>query len=208
MLRKLFYPVGKIHKSYGKFLRWSFLSNIIISTENVISTHSMLSAINCSSTEAVISANYIGKDIVGQIGALAYMNKMGKEADKDPKKFTKYSNFFQQSAMAVECMTPIIPVYYFLPIAGVANIAKNVSFIGFGAINTKCINKISIDNNIGEIYSKIAIVNTLGSSIGMLFGLYLTAKIPDHVYRLSLLPLLAVFRIYTFNKAMNSVLDK
>ena len=47
------------------------------------------------------------------------------------------------------------------------NILSNLSSTGFGAVNAKCISKLAIDNNIMELYSKITIVNTIGSSIGL-----------------------------------------
>jgi len=82
-LKKLIYPRGKVHKNYGKYVGWSCFSNFIISIESVLSTHSMLSVVGQASTELTLSVNYIGKDIVGQIGGLYYMNKMGEKADKE-----------------------------------------------------------------------------------------------------------------------------
>jgi hypothetical protein len=40
--------------------------------------------------------NYIGKDIIGQMGGLMYMSKMGDKADKEPVKFLQYSNGIEQ----------------------------------------------------------------------------------------------------------------
>ena len=51
----------------------------------------MLSVVGKASTELTLSINFIGKDLIGQLGALTYMNKMGKKADKDPYNFIKYS---------------------------------------------------------------------------------------------------------------------
>jgi len=63
----------------------------------------------------------------------------------------------------------LIPIFpkYFLPITCPMNILSNLSSTGFGAVNAKCISKLAIDNNIMELYSKITIVNTIGSSIGL-----------------------------------------
>jgi len=133
------------------------------------------------------------------------MAKMGKKADKDSVKFLNYSNIMQQSSYMMICITPFIPEY-FLPVAGMSNILSNISFTGYGAINAKCIQKLASDDNIGEIYGKISVINTLGSSIGLVLGLGITAWCPDHSYRLALLPFLAVGRIYTFNRAIRGII--
>ena len=65
ILKSVVYPRGKVHKNYGRYVGWSCLSNMIISTESVLSTHSMLSVIGQASSELTFSVNYIGKDIVG-----------------------------------------------------------------------------------------------------------------------------------------------
>lgn len=205
-LRTLIYPSGKYHIGYTKYVGWSFLSNIVVSIEGVLSTHSMLSAISISNSEAVRTANYIGKDIIGQIGGLAYMSKMGQRADKESRKFLLYSNIIQQSSYITTCMTPFFPSH-FLWVAGGANIATNIAFTGFGAINAKCIQKLSQDNNVGEIYAKISVINTIGSSLGMMLGIGISATIPDHGTRVLLVPILGLLRTYTYRKAIEDILD-
>lgn len=203
--KKIFYPSGKFHHQYTKYIFWSSLSNMIISIESVLSTHSILSAVSTDNTELLRTANYIGKDIIGQIGSLYYISKHGQNADKNPKKFLLYSNIIQQSSFMANCITPIFPSY-FLYIAGLSNIAMNISFTSFGAVNARCILTLSTENNIGETYAKINIINTIGSSIGMIFGLYFTLLFPDHDSRLLLIPILGVLRIYTYSKAYQNLI--
>jgi hypothetical protein len=211
MLRKtihsLVYPRGKVHKNYGKYVGWSSFSNFVISIESVLSTHSMLSVVGKESSELALSVNYIGKDIVGQIGGLYYMNKMGQKADKDPVKFIKYSNSFQQSSIFMQCATPLLPLSTFIPVAGFANVAMNISFTGFGAMNAKIIQKLAEEDNVGEIYAKISVLNTIGSTLGMGIGLVIAARVPDHTMRMGLLPILAGIRIYSYNKSIEDLLD-
>lgn len=204
-IKKMIFPSGKYHNKYGKYITWSFISNLIVSSESVLSTHSMLSAVSTDNTELVRTVNYVGKDIIGQIGGLFYMSKMGEKSDKNPKKFLLYSNIIQQSTYIANCITPILP-NHFLYIAGSANVATNISFTGFGSINTRCIQILAIDNNIGEIYAKISVVNTIGSSLGMILGLYFTYLFPEHESRLFLIPILGIGRIYTYKKAIEDII--
>ena len=204
-IKKIFFPSGNYHPMYGKYLGWSCISNIIVSAESVLSTHSMLSAISTDNTELVRTVNYVGKDIIGQVGGLWYMSKMSKDADKEPKKFLLYSNIIQQSSYITTCITPMFPSY-FIYIAGISNIAANISFTGFGAINARCIQILAIDDNIGEIYAKISIVNTIGSSLGMMIGLVITSFFPDHESRLCVIPILGIARVYTYQKAIQDII--
>lgn len=203
-LRTFLYPIGKYHRSYDEYIRWSFISNVISSTEYALATHSMLHAIDTGS-ETTRTANYIGKDIIGQLGGIGYMAKMGERVDKQPSRFLLHSNIIQQVSLASMCITPFAPSY-FLPIAGCSNILSNISYIGFGAINAKCIQRLAIDNNTGEVYAKITTINTLASSIGLLIGLSITVIIPDHGLRLLIIPFLAFGRVYTFNRAISNLI--
>ena len=202
----IIFPSGKVHPKYINYVAWSSLSNVIVSMENVISTHSMLSVLGKASTELTLSVNFISKDLIGQVGALTYMNKMGKKADKEPQKFIKNSMILQQSSVFLESFTPLLPIEAFIPIAGISNIMMNISFTGFGAINAKIIPKLAEDDNVGEIYAKLTVINTIGSSLGMGLGLGVAAFIPDHSMRLCILPILASIRIYSYKKAIHDLL--
>jgi len=152
------------------------------------------------------TANYIGKDIIGQCGGLFVMAKISRGADSNPKKFLLYSNICQQLSYTLICFTPFFDPVYFLPVAGIANLMANVAFVGYGATNAKVIDKLSM-GNIGEIYAKITILSTLGSSVGMLLGLCITTIVPDHNIRLCFIPVLGAARIYTFNKGIKNLVD-
>ena len=199
-LQPLIFPQGKVHLSYPKYIKWYLFTNLISSIEHVLSTHSMLSVVGTHSN--ILPINYISKDIIGQLGGLWYMNKLSKTVDKNPRNFSNKSLQLEQYATAIECITPLLPEYAFVPVAGLCNVSKNISYTGFGAINTKIIQILAIDNNLGEIYSKITILNTLTSSFGMCIGLFITYKIPDHTTRLLLIPFLAWLRIYSYEKSI------
>ena len=204
-MNRLLFPTGKIHPKYTQYIGWSFISNILVSSETAVATHSMLQSINTNS-ETFRTINYIGKDIIGQMGGLFYMANMGKQADKNPKKFLLHSNAAQQIALGMTCITPLIPDY-FLPVAGIANILANISFTGFGAVNAKCIRKLDEDdNNICEIYAKVSLFNTLGSGLGLLLGLGIITLIPNYSMRVGVMGIIAVGRIYTFQRAIDTLI--
>jgi hypothetical protein len=192
----------KFIKNNRKFISWSFLSNTIVSIENVLSTHNFLTTLNSNSeiTNDIKTINYMTKDIIGQLGSIMYLSKSSNYIDNNPKKFILVSNLLQQFSYVSLSLTPIYPEF-FIPISGVSGVLINISFTFFGAINIKCIEKIS-DNNIGEIYTKLTILNTISSTLGSLIGLYLNTKINSVEHRITLLYLLGISRIYTYNKSI------
>ena len=204
---KLFQPKGVLHKNYNKYIGWTFVSNIISSTQYVLSTHCMLSTIGKDSVEFNMSYNYIVKDVIGQMGGLYYISKNSSKGNTETKHFLNKSLVIQQGSVYLECLTPIIPKELFLPVAGAGNIGKNITATSLGAVNAKIIQLLSEDEkNIIEIYAKISMLNTIGSSIGMFLGLIIVHYVPDDNTRFCLLPFLSVTRIWTYNNAIKDLL--
>lgn len=204
VFNKIFFPTGNYNKkNYVKFIGWSFSSNIVLSLESVLVTHNMLYSINNNDSDLIRTFNYVGKDVIGQLGCLVSISKVGNYSDKEPKKFVLYSNIIQQCSFLTMYSTPYFSEN-FLILAGISGILSNLSFMGMGAINAKCIQKLA-DKNVGEIYSKVTVFNMLGSSIGLGFGILLNIYLSDNM-KLLVLPLLGYVRIYTYNKAIENLL--
>jgi hypothetical protein len=193
-----------INNAFTRYCGWSTLSTALVSVENVIATHSMLNCLH--TTTSIDTEPYFRKDILGQLGGLAYIAKKSKSVDENPKKFLHVSLLVQQLAIIAESATPLISKELFVPITSIASVGKNISMIGLGAINAQVIQKIS-DNNIGELYAKISIFNTLGSTVGMMAGLFIVAKIPSHEVRFCLVPFITAFRVWTYKKAISGIYD-
>ena len=115
-------------KMINNFMKWSFISNVAISAEGVLGIHSMLNYNIASSLDnsSLLTTNYIGKDIIGQVGGLYYIHKTGKHIDKEPRKFLIKSHLLQQSGISLEYLSGIIELP-FLPVLGIASILKNIS---------------------------------------------------------------------------------
>ena len=193
----------KGNKGFNNFAIWSFVSNIAVSAELVISTHNMLNTLSLINTD-YRTLNYVSKDIIGQVGGLFFMSKIGKKIDLNPKKALIVTNILQQSSLFSTLFIPQVP-QFFIPITGFSSILSNASFTIFGALNAKCIQTISKDdNNICEIYAKISLLNTLGSSIGLFLGLIVNSIIHNEGYRFLALAFFGSIRIITFNRAIKN----
>jgi hypothetical protein len=197
-------PSGTVHPMYNTFIKFSFASNVLSSTQNTLSTHSMLCATTQASTALAMSINFIGKDLIGQMGSLYFMNKLGSISDKNPKSFINKSLGIEQACVFVESLTPILPLNLFLPIASSANVCKNISFASFGSTNARIMNKMGT-SNIGEMYTKLTIINTLASSIGMGVAGIIIAVVPEHEYRAILIPIIGFLRVKLYKKAIQAI---
>ena len=191
---------------FNYYIFWSCVTNFFISIESVLGTHSMLSVVSKAKTETIISMNYIGKDILGQIGGMMIIYNIGQYLDKNPKDYIVKNMFIEQTSIFIECLIPFLPRILFIPIATVANIGKTVTFTGFGGINAKVIQKYAINDNIGELYSKICIINTIASSLGMCVGLILISIIKCPYYRILLIPMLGFLRYKSYNRSITDIL--
>jgi hypothetical protein len=101
----------------------------------------------------------------------------------------------------LECSTPFVNVDHFLPLASLASAGTTIAFSGLGAVNTICLQKLS-NNDIGKLYTEMTILNTVSSSLGMVAGLYIISKIPDHETRFAILPFISGLRLTCFYRAL------
>lgn len=184
------------------------MSTLASSCQSVLSTEAMLTVLVDSSAH---TWNYVGRDVLGQLGGLMVMAGMTKNTDKNPVKSLWVSHGLQQASMALILCTPSLPADLFLPVAAAANMCANVAFINYGSLNAKCIQKLSADkNNVGELYSKLTLQQTLASTIGLSVGMVLnecctSAAIVPLDARLLFL-VLGCIRVHCCNRAVRSVL--
>jgi hypothetical protein len=187
----------------NKYIRWVALNSWATSTSAVISTNSMLnSIISTPSYTSVIATTYVGKDIIGQLGGLGYAWQTGKKADQQPVKYITKGALIQQAALFLENSSILFSNKMFiLPFLGLSSTLKNVSFISIGAVNANNLQKLS-SGNIGEFYSKVASINTLASTLGMITGIGIIHTIPSYTIRtIVIMPILGLVSVYSLRQA-------
>ncbi len=200
-----------------QYLKWTAINSFSTSVSSVISTNSMLSSITSEgpSYSSIITANYIGKDIIGQLGGLMYAWKTGKTADTQPLKYITKGVCVLQASFYIENLAPLVTNKLFvLPFLGFSSTLKNISFISIGAVNANNLQKLASvsqratqcasTSNIGECYSKAASINTLSSTLGMICGIGIIYFIPSYTVRTTvILPIMSVISIYSLRKSTN-----
>jgi hypothetical protein len=171
--------------------------------ESVITTHNVLNGV--SQDESSRTMNYIGRDVIGNMGSFLFVSSIGKGADEDPKKFMKKVHITQQLSYILTNIAAFNPDMFLL-YAGSASTLISISSIGFGMVNAKCIQALSTkNNNTAEVYSHLALTNTLGASLGMLTAIILTTHVNNSSVLVSCMPIIAIGRIWCYNKAIDQV---
>jgi Protein of unknown function, DUF647. len=145
--------------------------------------------------------NYIGKDILGQLGGLTVSFLQRKKTDQSPNKQGIKSVFFQQGAILTELCLNFLPASSFLMVAGGANVMKNISWIGMGSFTNKILFSLS-DKNVGELYTLLSICNTLSSSGGMLLGTGCISVFPNPIHRVILFSIFSGLQWVCFRQLM------
>jgi hypothetical protein len=192
------------------YLKWMAMNSFSSSVSSVISTNSMLSSIMTTpSYTSVIATNYVGKDIIGQLGGLTYAWKTGKNADHQPLKYITKGSLIQQTSFFLENAAPLISnKFLILPFLGFSSTLKNISFISIGAVNATNLRKLS-SGRIGEFYSKAAAINTIASTLGMIVGIATIHFIPSYTIRsFIVLPMMSAISIYSLRRATRIVSPK
>lgn len=199
---------GLVAPSFNHFILYNSLSSIICGIESILSTHSMLKGSGVGNEDLLsILINLSSKDILGQLISIPIITKFSKIGDQNPTKHLQVSIGVFEVSNILENLTPLVPGYCFIPLAGIANIGKNIGFTGIGGFNSNMINKLSIDkDNITEIYSKVTAISTISFSLGMILGLCTVKLIPCYYTRLGLLPIFGLLRYYCSLKSVEQLI--
>ena len=187
------------------FYTYSFLHTLIGSINSVIALDCQLFALNKQPTRQKITQLYIFKDIIGQTSGLFIALHSRKITNVTHKGIQ--SILLQQVALTIETLLQKSPHRYIL-YSSVSNMLKNISWIGLGAVNSKCLLDISqkTDKDITEVFTNVNVINTIGSSIGMYLGTRLTkhkVSFNNKLYIIS--PLLCIVQGIFFAQMTNSL---
>jgi hypothetical protein len=186
-----------------KYIKWSAINSWSTSTLSVFSSSSMISIISQNPNSSLLSINYIGKDIIGQLSSMIFLWKNSKNFDKYCSvKYVTYASIIQQVGFILEYNSFFISddKYYVLPFLGFCNVLKNISFIMIGATNAKSIKNIS-SKNIGEIYMKVTTTNTIASTFGLVSGIFILNIVPHKYISSLIIPSLTFLSVYSIRKA-------
>ena len=134
-----FLPAGvpsTVTEGYGQYAALQFLAYTFSSACGVLSTRVLLTAVGVGDGAAAplaAAANWAIKDGLGMLGGVAFAATWSTSLDARPRQWRLRSSAALDAASLVELAAlPAFP-QYFVPIAGLANVAKNVSYLAASA---------------------------------------------------------------------------
>jgi hypothetical protein len=126
---KDFFLPKQVSDNYISYVKWKFLHRVFSSALQVLATQAMFRAIGIGQSRSLASSaafNWILKDGLGRLSRCIYTASLASAFDTNLKRVRFSTSVLFSLSIGVELMTPVFP-QYFLLLASIANIAKQIS---------------------------------------------------------------------------------
>ncbi|KAF9364415.1 hypothetical protein BGX34_001577 [Mortierella sp. NVP85] len=149
--------------------------------------------------------NWIIKDGLGQLGGVVYASFVSDKFDSEPKRYRFQATIAMQGANVLELLTPLWPGY-FLIIASISNIGKNMAWLASSATRAQMNKTFALRDNLGDITGKSGSQTTAAGLVGTGLGVVIAAMMTYFTEDPAVLPLIpmcltflpfAVFNVYS-----------
>ena len=174
-----FLPAGypaTTRAGYGSYAALQFAAYTCSSACGVLSTRVLLTAVGVGDGAAAplaAAANWAIKDGLGMLGGVAFAAGWAKSLDARPRQWRLRSSVALDAASLVELAAlPAFPGY-FVPIAGLANVAKNVSYLAASASRAAIHQSLSSRadaSNLADLTAKAGSQTIAASLCGLALG--------------------------------------
>ena len=191
-------------KAQRRFALYSLMGNIVSGFETSVSTAYLFEAMDLNKNSSIASS-YLIRDVISNTSSLYVLNAWSKKVDANSIDSLRNSQIFGQISITADIASLYIDSSLIVPMSGIANVGRSISWVTIGALNARIIQQLAINNNVGELYAKLAIVNTLGQSLGTILGLGYMHLLPDKHAQMLILPFSGILR-YVLYKKMFSLL--
>jgi hypothetical protein len=164
---------------YERYIAFQAMDSISGTICGVLAMQSLFFAAGVTGSGSIplaASINWILKDGLGQIGGVLFASIVSNRFDADPKKWRLVASLSMSIASILELSTPIFPGY-FLAIASIANVGKNIAFLAASASRAAIHRSFAIRENLADLTAKAGSQAILCSSIGTAIGVALAAAI-------------------------------
>ena len=167
-------PVGYPASVAPWYLRYVVLSGVAATASaavGVLSMQSLLHAVGLGAGAIPMAAalNWVIKDGLGQLGGMAFASVINTRFDSNPKRWRLTAAVALDAACLIEVLTPLVPGM-FVPLAAVANIGKNVSWLSASATRASMHQAMTRKGNLGDVTAKSGSQSIAGSTVGTAVG--------------------------------------
>lgn len=164
---------------YDRYIAFQAIDSISGTICGVLAMQSLFFAAGVTGSGSIplaASLNWILKDGLGQIGGVVFAGVVSNRFDAEPKKWRLVASLSMSAASILELTTPVFPGY-FLAIASIANVGKNIAFLAASASRAAIHRSFAIRENLADLTAKAGSQAILCSSIGTAIGVALAANI-------------------------------
>jgi len=148
----------------------------------VFTTRTLLSSVGVSQSKATpgaIAINWILKDGAGRVGKMLFA-RQGKKFDYDLKQLRFSSDLLLEIGAGIELTTAAFP-QFFLPMACVANVVKNVAAVTSTSTRTPIYKAYARGENIGDVTAKGESVGNIADLLGTGLSIFISKRNPSLV---------------------------
>ncbi|KAL1530195.1 hypothetical protein AB1Y20_001111 [Prymnesium parvum] len=175
-----FLPKGfplSVGADYLPYSLWCALAGVCGSAAGVLSTQSLLYAIGVGHSAALplaASLNWVIKDGIGQLAAVASAAVISDRFDVDPKRWRAVAALSEAGARCLNASTPFAP-WAFLPLASAANLGYSVACLAASATKADFHRSLTRQQNLGDLTAKAGSQAIVASLAGTAAALLLSS---------------------------------
>lgn len=160
---------------YAEFAAWHALSATASAAGGVLAMQSLLYAVGLGAGAVPVAGavNWVLKDGVGQLGGMLFASATATRFDSDPKRWRVLAGVALDAACLLEIATAAAPAA-FLPIAAVANVGKNISWISASATRAAVHQAASKTGALADVTAKSGSQSMAASTLGTGLGVALS----------------------------------
>lgn len=194
-ISRYFLPKGypeSVSSGYLSYVTGQALTLLVSSAGSVLSMQALLYAMGLGQGSIPLAAtlNWIIKDGAGQLGGVIFAGLVNNKFDSDPKRWRMISAISMECSSFMEILTPLAPGY-FLVIASVANIGKNISYLSASASRAAIHKSFAIHENLADVVAKSGSQSIFASMTGTALGAFIATTIHND-YEMSVLTFIAL----------------
>lgn len=178
------YPLS-VEKGYLQYSGYQFSGYLFSTAGSVLSTQSLLYALGLGdgSIPLAVTLNWIIKDGLGQFGGVLFASFVNNQFDQNPKRWRMISSIALDMSSFLELLTPLAPKYFLL-LASLANIGKNISYLSASASRVAIHKSFTMHENLADVTAKTGSQTILSSLLGTSLGIYISTLV-NHSYPLT-----------------------
>jgi hypothetical protein len=168
------YPAS-VNSYYLTYSKWVFVGSILGTASSVLSMQCLLVSLGLGAAALPASAaiNWVLKDGLGQLGGMLFASMVSTRFDMQPIRYRLLSAVVLDASILLEILTPLVPTL-FLPLASLANIGKNISWLGASASRAAIHRSFLRRENLADVTAKSGSQTILASLGGTALGIGLS----------------------------------